>query len=357
MRKAIIIVLGGLLALGCQKDVRKDTPEDGFPIYLSAITQKSIETRAPYELTTPDETEGGILHSEVWASSTDGAYLDKGWNGKNNGSAVAIHSYADFNSGEPQLLNTAVYPQSGTPVHFVGLHPQGNWNVSDDGTKASYTFDGSQDVMFAAKITGTYADPNAEDLIFDVPVLRFLHLLTWIKVKMIAEDEDTAKAWGKIKEMKITSQNNVAIALDKDYSFDNCVTFSSDNGGLIPLHKKGSNDVFPDTGGYQLQYYPQSDAPAEVAYVLCSPVIADDIEIENGTEVTVPEYAIHIETERRKISLPIDLRISESRYFTGSTRSRCFTINLIFKMGNAIVVSAEVEDWILGGRGSVDIVE
>ena len=38
--------------------------------------------------------------------------------------------------------------------------------------------------------------------------------------------------------------------------------------------------------------------------------------------------------------------------FTGSTMSRQFIINLTFKMGNTIAVSAQVTDWTIGGLGS-----
>ena len=59
--------------------------------------------------------------------------------------------------------------------------------------------------------------------------------------------------------------------------------------------------------------------------------------------------------------VPIDLKVNASEYFgedevnDTTTRSRCFTINLTFKMGNTIVVTADVTDWDLGGGADVEM--
>lgn len=368
---------GVLLTVGCQRESAPETPREEAKIYLSATTEGHDATRAPYEYTVPNDNRDGVLHAAIWASSF---YTEQSGyrfpnptpplNGKNGTGEdehqVAIHATADFDSGAPQLLDQAVYPQSGTPVFFIGLHPQTGWQSSNDDKEANFTFDGSHDVMFAPRIEGKYADTSTSDnIVFDVPELKFWHLLTWLKVRMIAEDEQAMSAWGKITDIKITSKNHVNININRtDDYLDNgaidmsCVTFDSTSGfsGLLPLYQPKSDNIFPAAGGYQLKYLSEKvTAPEEVAYVLCSPVDALDRVVEDGQEVTSPEYVLHIETERRRVEVPIDLRVNSSTFYTGSTRAKCFTLNLNFKMGNTIVVTADVVDWTLGGMGNVEL--
>lgn len=55
------------------------------------------------------------------------------------------------------------------------------------------------------------------------------------------------------------------------------------------------------------------------------------------------------------MEVPIDLRVNSTSFYEGSTRAKCFTLNLNFKMGNTIVVTANVADWTLGGSGHVEL--
>lgn len=356
----VISTIFALFMVGCHNDIDHTINDDKYAqIYLSASTERSVETRAPYDYTVPNENEDGILHAAVWASSVQLSYLNTGENGRNDDGKVAIHTSADFNSGEPQLLNQAVYPKSGTPVYFIGLHPQTGWDNNNDGKSANYTFSGAQDVMFAPRIEGQYADPT--NLVFDVPVLNFKHLLTWLKIKIVAEDATTRDAWGKIISIKVNSHDRVSVAIDytsaEGFVYADHVEYSTVGDGWFPLYSNdGTDAVFPPTSGYDMEYYPNVTAPQEVAYVLCSPVDAvDKMVIAGGEEVDSPEYTLQIETERRSVTLPIDLMKNATQYFEGSTRGKCFTLNLTFRMGNTIVVSADVEDWTLGGMGIVEL--
>ena len=370
MRRFIYIILTALCATGCQKDILpSDNPESSL-VYLSAIAESNTTTRTPYQYTAPNENEDGVLRAAIWASSygndKDGyRYPSLGFNGKNGTgeyeNKVAIHTTANFDSGEPQLLNEAVYPRTGTVVFFTGLHPQTNWQINGDNNKASFTFDGSQDVMYAPRRQGRYAQDNTT---FDVPQLLFHHLLTWFKVYIKAENEDAVSAWGKIKTMTITSKTKVEIDLsdqnpnaaeknvtDGDFHFSKC-TFSED--GRLPLHKAGSDEVFPDSNGYTLT----TTSNDMVAYVLCAPVKGVKTTVENLIDVTVPEYTLYIETDTRKIELPIDLKLDEDTYFTGAAsdaRGKYFTLNLTFRMGNTVLVTAQAEDWKLGGTGNAEL--
>lgn len=371
MRRFIYITLAIMWLISCQKEsLSNSSSVDGAPIYLSAITEHSTNTRAPYEYTSPNDGENGVLRAAIWASSFGNDNIGYTYpnpepplNGKNGegpyANQVAIHATADFDSSAPQLLNQAVYPMVGTTVFFVGLHPQSGWSVVND-NKANFTFDGSNDVMFAPRIKGQYA--QSDDQVINAPLLHFHHLLTWLKVRIKAEDADAISAWGKITKMEILSNTKVEIDLsdmkqsasaevsDGVFDFSKC-TFST--LGKLSLYKAGSDDEFvTPTNGYTMSTTSPQDI---VAYVLCSPVDAVATTVVDSKDVTVPEYTLYIETENRRVELPIDLKINDGAYYTGNTRGKHFTLNLTFKMGNTIIVTAQAEDWKLGGAGNVEL--
>lgn len=355
----------------CQKENLLNSCIDGAPIYLSAITEHSTDTRAPYEYTSPNDGENGVLHAAIWASSfgNDGngyTYPNPAppLNGKNgtggNKNQVAIHATADFDSDAPQLLNQAVYPKAGTTVFFVGLHPQSGWSVNADANKANFKFNGSNDVMYAPRIKGQYAESDNTEVI-NVPELQFHHLLTWLKVRIKAENDEVIAAWGKITKMEISSDieveidlsdkqlNNGAEVSDGVFDFSKC-KFS--NPGKLNLYKAGSDDVFATSTGYTMSTANSQD---ELAYVLCSPVDAIATKVVDGKDVTAPEYTLYIETENRRVELPIDLKKNANEYYTGNTRGKHFTLNLTFKIGNTIIVTARADDWEFGGTGNVEL--
>ncbi len=364
-------ILGAMALAGCQKDMPSNRDVEGAPIYLSASTESTI-TRVPYEQTTPSATPEGVLRTAIWASSVDTSFNDKGWNGRTDevGNAVengtvAIHTTANFVSGAPQLLTAAVYPKSGTMVYFVGLYPQTGWshngNADKEGiTVANYTFNGSQDVMFADRVDGKYAevDENNSNPNSNIEQLNFYHLLTLLKIKIAAENEEAKTAWGNVININITSKNTVSIDILNKLDTANPTTVTylpEDTNVWLPLYSKGSDEVLASP---IKPYTLPVETLQEVAYVMCSPVNAIDYVVDEGaTDVKyeVPEYTLDIETEHRHIQLPIDLRKNETTFYTGSTRAKSFTLNLTFKMGNSIVATANVDDWDYGGTGNVNL--
>ena len=176
---------------------------------------------------------------------------------------------------------------------------------------------------------------------------------------MVAEDQMTTQAWGKITDIKISSKNTCSINIGNEgtqnVNSDVDYGYSSADAKKLPLFKKGTNEIFPTVGGYLLDYYPNVSTPQEVAYVMCSPVDAIKTVVVDGNEEPYYEYTLDIVTERRNVSIPIDLRINSETLFEGSTRSRSFTLTLTFKMGNTILVSGDVVDWIFEGNSNVEL--
>lgn len=338
----------GWLCFACQEDSLTDAAlHEGAPIYLSASLENRIESRTAY-LSSPVPTPDEVLHAAVWATNSDPrAYIGQDWNGKTD-NKVDIHATADFNDGQPKLLNAAVYPSSGVKVDFIGLHPNNGWTTeNNEGKKAELTFDGSQDAMFAHKVTGHYAENNTENIL----TLEFKHLLTWLRIKIKVEEgmeEQVAKSWGKVNSISVGSATKVSIDLNEDYSFENSVHFSEP--ARLHLHQWGADAVFPSAEGFDLK---TADASKEVAYVLCEPVMASEVD---GTGETTAEYTLHIDTERRKdVKLPIDLKMNAEKCFSGSTRAKHFTLILTFMVGNTVMVQAESTDWVYGDSVDKDL--
>ena len=371
----IVFVLASMMA--CTNDIpgMKQTDEDASRIYLSAGIGETVSSRAPYSPTDGNgnalsvPTVAHPLNVSVWASTTSGAFPDSDLNGSNG--TVAIHTEAHFQSGDPQLLGDAIYPkkpegaEEAVPVYFIGLHPLSNaWTVSNENKNASYTFSGKEDVMFAPQISSTYGiDFN------NSPKFHFHHLLTWLRIKMVADLAETdvikkeavSKAWGKIKSLTLLNQSTmVTINTLGEVTKDNLSSHVAFSGTPVDMYLYQSDDCkFPATDNYMI---PTTET--EVAYVMCAPVTGV---YQDTFEELVPEYILHIETEGRgQLDIPIDLKVndgdSEGTYFTGSTMGKQFTILLNFKMGDVISVSTEIKvggdtDWFTHGTGTGDLTE
>lgn len=397
----LYIIMGFVWAgmMACTEEVpNMQMEEEASRIYLSAGVGGRVSSRVPYYykegenvLTTP--TVEHPLDVSVWASTTSNVYPNSGWDGKKNNfddndsndNKVAIHTYAHFQSSSPQLLGQAVYPNLkdvAVPVYFIGLHPRSeNWTASNDNTKASFTFTGKEDVMFAPQIFGSY-----NTAIQNSPQFHFYHLLTWLRIEMAVdkymqkeegegEKDITLKkdairqAWGKIERMTISSKNKVVVDLTQSVDSDaselpaGVATFSEDLASFN-FYQTGTDNVFPATGG--------SDIPineTEVAYVMCAPVDAKYKASVQGYDenILIPEYTLTLKTSNRnEMTIPIDLKINsgteESSYFKGSTMGKQFTILLNFKMGNVISVAADISlaadtEWFTHGTGTSELEE
>ena len=392
-RHLLYIAMSGLLAGGlsaCQQDVPGMEPldEEARRIYLSAGVGDAVSSRAPYHPGGSEPTVSHPLNVSVWASTESGVYPNSELNGSQG--TVAIHTDAHFQSGDPQLLGEAIYPKAqggdAKKVYFVGLHPLSNptnsWTATNDNKNAQFTFTGKEDIMFAPQISGTYGtDFN------DSPQFHFYHLLTWLRIEMVADKDETdvrnrekvRDAWGKIKELTITSKNQVTIhnigttgykvvngtpTIDRN-EFTNEGNVSFTNETPLNLYCHNTDYQFPITGKDNDNTVPNEfkgvipTSVAPVAYVMCAPVQGI---IKDAWENPVPEYTLHIKTEHREMDIPLDLKGDDGTLFDENTMGRMFTIVLNFKMGDVISVSTEISvggdaDWFTHGTGSGDLEE
>lgn len=337
-------IAAALLVTSCTKT---HIPE-GSNIYLCATLHNPELAKSPFEGSAPSSATP--LNAIVLASTTQYNYPNTGLDGTNANGDVAVHSTARFQSSTSQLLSGALYHPTEKPiVYFTSLHPQSGWDITP--TAASFQFNGSQDVMFAPETTGSY-ESNP------MPVLEYHHLLTFLKVKIGAESEDVSVAWGKIRNITLESSNGITVALNMDYTYENCVSLGATTTDM-PFYKPESDIRFPDAEGFDIPY-PLTGAQYS-CYTICAPVEAekyDEVEFNlSGNIVRIPEYYITITSDNRSITVPVDLRVANEDYYDGSTHGKLFTLNLSFLMGSNIAVSATVSDWETGGTGSGDIDE
>lgn len=367
MKKIFPICLGVLLAFtACQSEHPVDEGGDDRSIYLSATLEGGAASRAPYSQTVPSVDKP--LHSAVWASTESKVYPDGTLYGNSeaDGYKVAVHSEATFRSGEKQLLRKAIYPHNKQLVFFVGLHPQSaDWTTVAPNKVAQCTFTGKEDVMYAPEVSGTYV--SKEDVASRVVTLHYYHLLTWLRLKVIAEDEEVVAAWGKIKRITVKSKNSLTIDLTKAATksvegktvFDEtCVAFGETEADF-PFYQKDSDTEYATTERLQtLPNIPYGEKATtenikkyaqDVAYALCAPAETN-------------EYVITIDTENREdVQIHVDLKTGDGdgNRFVGSTMGKQFTVLLNFKIGNVIAVQTGltgIDDWDHeGGLGSADL--
>lgn len=372
-------ILVGLMAISAACEKGSVTYKEGQPIYLAASLPNNSQTKVPYDQASPSQEKPLVV--DVWASTTRNEFINNGYDGRTKGEGeVAIYTEGNFQSGTPQLLSQAVYPpprkgSSGNwtadPVYFVAMHPQSkdghSWITPDDGNKgkqAIFTFTGCEDLMFAPEVSGAYDTEDQDEVVKNSPILKFEHLLTRFTVKMYIELEegenllDVQEAWGKITDISIKSYNDdytytenlnkVTIDLTKgdSFSYDTDIKFSGSTDGAMEFYGIGTDASFPGTGGYTLTL--QKDS---LAYVMCAPVIATNVDNTN-------EYYVTVETENRgTVELNLDLKESNSEKYSESTRGKHFGIKIIFKKGSAIATVADILQWENGGIGIGDITD
>lgn len=343
MKKVILICSClTLLLSACSERISSDSLDD-LRVYISATVEEAVRTRTPYVPSNDADDAADAPNDEhplpaaIWASTNIDIFPDDGDPGNIDPGnyKVAYHTSANFESSGDQLLKDIIYSKDQTFIYFIGLHPQTGWTTVNAGEAASYTFDGTQDLMYAHKVHGYYSSGASV-----YPTLTFSHLLTWLKFEIKAENQDVSEIWGKIKDIKIRSKQTVQINFNgsaEDSNWRNYISFTGEETTL-PLYITDTDTPFPSQP-HEIPYL----GAEEIAYVMCAPTYASAQETD---------YYLEIETEYRTASVPVNLRRAADQYFSESTMGKQFTILLTFKAGNNISVAATVTDWKTGGVSS-----
>lgn len=335
--RTIASTISGILLLsGCQ-GIQEEPVQDRLIQVGTEILQHQSRTRTPYDKSAPSPTMP--LKASVWLSTTSRSYPGAQI-GRDDESAGMIdyHNSATFTGGTKQLLNDELfYPADRSMVYLIGLYPEGSWSTNPEGNLISRSIPGNEDMMFAPEVH------NSIETSASYPVLTFSHLLTWLRIHFLAEDQETANAWGRITALSLRSKDQVLI----DLAADDIRFEESVSGSLVPVYLSGTDTQI------QGQMLEIPLARTEMAYVLGAPVEATDEEGDSGYE-----YELLISTTTRsEITVPLDLTASSGAPFTGSTSGHQFTITLKFIQGDNILASATVSEWENGGMAIIPVTE
>lgn len=232
MRKTTYILLL-LLLTSCDRVGDTCADHIGLKASIGLLDSKSHATRAavarPFEGTAP--TPGNPLHAGVWFSldrhkfihePAGSTYLPCHTEMTFTSDAATYADYTPAGSGTPVSLK---YPtDNNQSVYSVGFHPATGWNTAD-GVQVTHEITGSEDLMFADVIEGTWNTHFSSQ--------HYSHILTWVKVSVCAMTMETASQWGKVTDIKISSKSNVSIDLSKDsdkISYSGSTQISAYNG-------------------------------------------------------------------------------------------------------------------------------
>lgn len=215
-----IILVCVMLGCGCTSSI--EVQNRGIAMRASlgeVLLEESVPTKAvnnvnadPY---TGTPSGSNPLDAALWFSYTPGLYSHNPQLPQYLPCATTV-TYASAVATDIRCGNQVIqypiatdinYNQVGDAVYCVGLYPDTGWGelTSVEVNSASHAINGSEDLMFADQMLGTYSN--------NFGVQTFNHLLTWVKINLSATSMTAGSVWGDVKTVKIISPNkNVKIA-------------------------------------------------------------------------------------------------------------------------------------------------
>ena len=178
----------------CMEDISADN---------NLLTKADVAAR-PF---TGTPSVGNELETALWFSITKGSY-------SHNPQAptfLPCATSATYSSQTPVDIRTSggellqyPIPEGGTSqeVYCVGFYPSTGWGELTDTpvTSATHKIDGSEDLMFADQMAGSYSE-NFQPQTYE-------HILTWVKINMSATSLKAASVWGAVESLEIDSPND-----------------------------------------------------------------------------------------------------------------------------------------------------
>lgn len=247
MRRIFPYISVFILGLAFAACTRIDKPQDrAIKLYFTSDNLQ-VETKAEAEVFGSAPTEQIPFKADVWFSLTKGKYENPSANEELSIPTMVPVTFTstqatDVILGEKNLL----YPLQ-DPVYCVGLYPgeeagvpeNPDWsyqliNDGENGNKTKFThiINGSQDLMFADQIEGSYNVNFATQ--------EYRHLLTWVKVNASATSVEAAKVWGQVQELSLGSrESSVEVIVSGDS--DTEIAFSGDTLAIAATNVPGKN--------------------------------------------------------------------------------------------------------------------
>ena len=312
------------------------------------LTMKSlsIDTRAPF---TGQIAEQNALLARVLCSDKSDDYTNE-VDDRDNG--FINFTVAATNTGFCQFDGTKIgkfFPQGVSTVYLCGLYPNPEETFwTNNGTTATCTFDGSDDVMYAPEVTTVKKGA--------VGNLAFTHQMTKLEVKVQAADAASATAWGDITSLTLTGiqteDNTVAAAnVNSVATVDLAAGTTSFGTPVASLPFYGMTDATTTYTNTPVTTLTLSETPATnaVAYTICEAITAD-----GGTD---NEFQLAITTENRPDPTYILVNLKgagDATDYSESTAGQSFTVNLSFS-ATEIFATASVKEWTPQGETDVTV--
>ena len=244
-RSGIVAISADINSL--EVDVKSAVPFEAFP--LNARVMCSF-TPGIY-LNAPKEPWYIPCHTDVTFESRDLTFI-KYKTSQTEIKNLTYPTQADATQSDKDEITENIY--------CVGMYPNSEWKISNNGKSASHPINGTEDLMFADQIEGTWNRP--------FPTQQYTHLQTWITILVSANTIGSAAQWGKIKEVTIESSDSVKISFPTASTGKSSITYS----GIKEI------EVYSDSEGKDLSITTQ-----EIGSVFMVPVILDD----NNVSLTV----------------------------------------------------------------------
>ena len=256
MRRIFPYISVFVLSLAFVACTRIDKPQDRAIKLYFASDNLQVETKAEAEAFGSAPTKETPFTAEVWFSLTKGKY-------EHNPSAneeLSIPAKVPVTFTSTQATDAILsgknllYPLDPTPdktqqdpVYCVGLYPgespgDPGWSyelIDNSKTKFTHTINGSQDLMFADQLKGSYNVNFAPQ--------NYKHLLTWVKVNASATSAEAAKVWGQVTGLSVGSRESsveVIVSGDSDTEIadsDTEIAFSGDTLAIAAKDVPGKN--------------------------------------------------------------------------------------------------------------------
>ncbi len=259
--------------------------------------------------------DGKPYEAAVWVRNYDGDYENNPIGDTN----LPVHTTVKFDGSQMAYVlhdnKNLKYPTDNKKVYCVGLYPVSEplkWKTTDNKI-VSHPIDGEADLMFAPEIEGSWN--------LNFKTQQYEHLLTWIKINICASSHDAVDAWGRIKQICITSDSEVQVDLK--------------NGTYQYI---GEQLIYTMTSSTTL-----STSIHEVGSVFCSP--------EKEYKVTVITTNKSGDVEARTIPLTLNLiKIDDGDKVTEVThedqaRGKCFVFSLYFTPHKVIDGVCTLNSW------------
>lgn len=315
-------------------DVGDDKAQQPMEIRVGgkALSITPGKTRAPFE-----GIAAADLKARVLASNTSKKY-DANPDLINSGAMTfknSVTTAIGFDDG------AVPYPHAVNNVYMVGLYPMApsaDWTITDSGSKANYTFNGSHDVMAADEVTTVRSDGTTGTY----KTLNFHHLLTRLNLTVQAEDQPAKDAWGKVTSIKVKSPANDVTVTFKTADINPPTTAFGTTETIFPFYLAGSDNALTS-----LELPLESTTPTAQSYSIVA--TKDGNAVSYDLIVTTDNF-----TSGYEINVPLMTNANPAVAFDGDTRGLQFNITLTFSATD-IKAFATVKAWGDGGTGGATI--